>query len=145
MKIVENKVIPGYNLNYDLVRSSTPAMLTELKRAIDDKKSIVVTAWKPHPMFLDYPIRYLEDPKGLMGGEETISTITREGLKEDLPDAFALLDAVTLHEEQLLTLEVAIREGGQASPEKGVKAWLKNNRSVVQPWIDAAKEAQKKG
>jgi glycine betaine/proline transport system substrate-binding protein len=142
MSLVENEVIPGYNLNYDLVPSSTPAMLAELQRAINDKESIVVTAWKPHPMFIDYPIRYLEDPKGLMGGEETLSTITRAGLEEDLPDAFALLDAVTLNEEQLLTLEVAIREGGEDTPEKGVKAWLKNNRSVVQPWIDAAKEAQ---
>ena len=142
MSLVENEVIPGYNLNYDLVPSSTPAMLAELQRAINDKESIVVTAWKPHPMFIDYPIRYLEDPKGLMGGEETISTITHEGLEEDLPDAFALLDAVTLNEEQLLTLEIAIREGGEDTPEKGVKAWLKNNRSVVQPWIDAAKEAQ---
>lgn len=142
MSLVENEVIPGYNLNYDLVPSSTPAMLAELQRAVNDKESIVVTAWKPHPMFIDYPIRYLEDPKGLMGGEETISTITREGLEEDLPDAFALLDAVTLNEEQLLTLEVAIREGGEDTPEKGVKAWLKNNRSVVQPWIDTAKEAQ---
>jgi glycine betaine/proline transport system substrate-binding protein len=142
MGLVENEVIPGYNLNYDLVPSSTPAMLAELQRAVNDKESIVVTAWKPHPMFIDFPIRYLEDPQGLMGGEETISTITREGLEEDLPDAFALLDAVTLNEEQLLTLEVAIREGGEDTPEKGVKAWLKNNRSVVQPWIDAAKEAQ---
>jgi glycine betaine/proline transport system substrate-binding protein len=142
MSLVENEVIPGYNLNYDLVPSSTPAMLAELQGAINNKESIVVTAWKPHPMFIDYPIRYLEDPKGLMGGEETISTITREGLEEDLPDAFALLDAVTLNEEQLLTLEVAIREGGEDTPEKGVKAWLKNNRSLVQPWIDAAKEAQ---
>jgi glycine betaine/proline transport system substrate-binding protein len=142
MKIVENEVIPGYNLNYDLVPSSTPAMLAELQKAINDKESVVITAWKPHPMFIDFPIRYLEDPKGLMGGEETISTITREGLKEDLPDAFALLDAVTLEEEQLLKLEVAIREGGEDTPERGVKTWLKNNRSVVQPWIDAAKEAQ---
>lgn len=143
MGIVENDVIPGYNLDYELVASSTPAMLAELKKAINSKESVVVTAWKPHPMFLDYPIRYLEDPKGLMGGEETISTTTREGLEEDLPDAFALLKAITLNEEQLLKLEVAIREGGESTPMKGTDTWLKDNRSVVQPWIDAAKKAQK--
>ena len=93
-------------------------------------------------MFIDFPIRYLEDPKGLMGGEETISTITREGLEEDLPDAFALLEAIRLDEEQLLTLEVAIREGGEATPEKGTATWLEDHQSVVQPWIDAAREAQ---
>jgi glycine betaine/proline transport system substrate-binding protein len=143
MQIVENDVIPGYNLNYELIPSSTPAMLAELQRAINEKAAVVVTAWKPHPMFIDYPIRYLEDPEGLMGGEENISTITREGLREDLPDAFALLDAVTLNEEQLLTLEVSIRNRGEDTPEKGTEAWLQDNRSVVQPWIDAAKEAQK--
>jgi glycine betaine/proline transport system substrate-binding protein len=143
MTVVEDDVIPGYNLNYELIPSSTPAMLAELQRAVNKKEAIVITAWKPHPMFIDYPIRYLEDPKGLMGGEENISTITREGLKEDLPDTFALLDALTLNEEQLLTLEVSIRNRGEDTPEKGTEAWLQDNRSVVQPWIDAAKEAQK--
>lgn len=66
-----------------------------------------------------------------MGGEENISTITREGLEDDLPDAFALLENVKLDEEQLLTLEVAIRKGGEDAPENG-----------TQTWIDVAKEVQ---
>ncbi len=143
MAVVKNDVIPGYNLDYELTSASTPGMLAELQKAVDEEQAIVVTAWKPHPMFLDFPIRYLEDPKGLMGGEESISTITREGLEDDLPDAFALLENVKLDEEQLLTLEVAIRQGGEDAPEKGAQTWLEDNRSVVQPWIDAAKEAQK--
>ena len=142
MAIVKNDVIPGYNLDYELITASTPGMLAELQKAVDNEQPIVVTAWKPHPMFLDFPIRYLEDPKGLMGGPETLSTITREGLEDDLPDAFALLENVKLNEEQLLTLEVAIRQGGEDAPENGAETWLEDNRSVVQPWIDAAKEAQ---
>ena len=141
MAIVENDVIPGYNLDYELTSASTPGMLAELQKAVDDEQPIVITAWKPHPMFLDFPIRYLEDPKGLMGGPEELSTITREGLEDDLPDAFALLQNVKLDEEQLLTLEVAIRQGGEDAPEKGAQTWLEDNRSVVQPWIDAAKKA----
>ena len=38
--------------------------------------------------------------------------------------------------------KVAIRQGGEGAPERGVQTWLEDNRSVVQPWIDAAKEAQ---
>jgi glycine betaine/proline transport system substrate-binding protein len=49
---------------------------------------------------------------------------------------------VSFDEEQLLTLEVAIRQGGEDTPENGAETWLKDNQSVVQPWIDAAKEAQ---
>ena len=38
--------------------------------------------------------------------------------------------------------KVAIRQGGEDAPEKGAQMWLEDNQSVVQPWIDAAKEAQ---
>jgi glycine betaine/proline transport system substrate-binding protein len=141
MKITQNDVIPGYNLDYNLAASSTPAMLAEVKRAIGDKKPIVFTAWKPHWMFTAYPIRYLEDPKNLMGGNEHPTAIAREGLKDEMPDAQAFLDALTLNESQLGKLELMINDA--KGPVEGVRAWLKNNRDVVQPWVDAAKKARK--
>lgn len=55
MAVVENDVIPGYNLDYELIFASTPGMLAELQRAVDNEQSIVITAWKPHPMFLGFP------------------------------------------------------------------------------------------
>ena len=141
MKITQNDVIPGYNLDYALAASSTPAMLAEVKRALGGKKPIVFTAWKPHWMFTAYPIRYLEDPKNLMGGNEQPTAIAREGLKDEMPDAQAFLDALTLNESQLGKLELMINDA--KSPVEGVTAWLKNNRDVVQPWVDAAKKARK--
>lgn len=69
-----------------------------------------------------------------MGGEN-ISTITREGLEDDLPDAFALLENVKLDEEQLLTLEVAIRKGGEDAPENGAQTWLDKPCDV---WLSLA-------
>jgi glycine betaine/proline transport system substrate-binding protein len=116
-------------------------MLAEVKRAINDKKPIVFTAWKPHWMFTAYSIRYLQDPKNLMGGNEHLTAIAREGLKDELPDAHAFLDALTLNEAQLGKLELTINDA--KSPEAGVRAWLKNNRDVAQPWVDAAKKARK--
>lgn len=139
MRITEQDVIPGYNLDYKLVSSSTPAMLAALKKAVKNREPIVVTAWKPHWMFTAYPLRYLKDPKNLYGGSETPVAIARQGLKEDLPDAFAFLDALTLDEHQLGTLELAIQKTNE--PIKGVKTWLKDNRDVVRPWIEAAKKA----
>ena len=87
-------------------------------------------------MFTAYPVRYLEDPKNLYGGSESITAIAREGLKEDAPDAFALPDTLSLNEDQLGKLELAIHESGD--PVKGTRTWLKSNRDVVQPWIEAA-------
>jgi len=136
MKIVEENAIPGYGLNYELVPSSTPAMLSELEQALDSEEPIVFTAWKPHWMFTAYDIRYPDDPKGEMGGSEQLSAIAREGLEEDSPDAFQLLDNITLSEEQLGDLELAIRDAGD--PEQGARDWLEQNREVADSWLPSS-------
>jgi glycine betaine/proline transport system substrate-binding protein len=42
------KAIDVYDLDYDQVTSSGPAMVASLEKAIRDKEWIVVTGWKPH-------------------------------------------------------------------------------------------------
>jgi glycine betaine/proline transport system substrate-binding protein len=138
MNVVKTKVIPGYNLDYTLQASSTPAMLSELKKAVEAKKPIVVTAWQPHWMFTAYPLRYLTDPKGLMGKGEELSAIVTKGLQQDKPEPYAMIKAVRLNQQELGTLEIEINKSG---PEGGARNWLKKNQSVVQPWISAAKKA----
>src|SRR5919199_1752085 len=133
MRIVDEQAIPGYGLNYDLVASSTPAMLSQLSQALENKQSIVFTAWKPHWMFLSYDIRYLDDPKGEMGGSEELSAIARKGLEDDSPKAFQLLDNIDLSEKQLEELELAISDAGD--PEQGARDWIKDNREVVEGWL----------
>lgn len=136
MSVAAEEAIPGYNLDYELLDSSTPAMLAELDRAVNAEEPIAITAWKPHWMFTAYDIRYLEDPEGLMGGSEEISAIARQGLEEEDPRAFELLDNINLTEKQLGELELAIVEA--EDPEEGTRAWLEENRDVVEPWLPEA-------
>jgi glycine betaine/proline transport system substrate-binding protein len=136
MRIAEDEAIPEYGLDYELVASSTPAMISELEQAIDNQEPIVFTAWKPHWMFTAYDIRYLDDPKGAMGTPEELSAITREGLEQDAPDAFQFLDNITLTEEQLGDLELAIRDAGD--PEQGARDWLEENRDVAEAWMPSS-------
>lgn len=133
MRVTAEQAIPEYGLDYELVGSSTPTMLSEVEQAVGAEEPIVFTAWKPHWMFTAYDIRYLEDPKGAMGEAEQLSAIAREGLEEDAPEAFELLDNLTLTEAQLGELELAINEA--EDPEEGTRAWLEENRDVVEPWL----------
>ena len=133
MRIVEENAIPGYGLDYELVESSTPAMISQLEQALGAGEPIAFTAWKPHWMFTAFDIRYLEDPEGEMGGPEELSAITREGLEEDAPEAFQFLDNINLTEQQLGELELAIQEAGD--PEAGARNWLEENREVVESWL----------
>jgi glycine betaine/proline transport system substrate-binding protein len=132
MAIVQTKVIPGYNLHLKLLEASTPAMLATLQRDIKAKKDVVVTLWKPHWAFTAYPIRYLTDPKHLMGGTEQVWAIVRKGLATSDPTAYKVLSRVSMTQQQLGTLELAIKAQG---PAAGAQSWLKTNKSVVDAWF----------
>jgi glycine betaine/proline transport system substrate-binding protein len=143
MPQIMNKVIPGYDLDMKLVESSTPAMLSELERAYEMREPIVFFGWSPHWMNTRYDFRYLEDPKDLQGdfnNSAEISTIVNDDLPEDDPVAYAFIRSISLSKEQVNQLEADINEAGD--PDAGVRAWLEDNRRVVQPWIDAARKAQ---
>src|ERR687893_2651030 len=140
---IKNKVIPGYDLDMKLVESSTPAMLSELERAYEMREPIVFFGWSPHWMNTRYDFRYLNDPKDLQGGfnnSAQISSIVNAELSEDDPVAYEFIRSISLDEEQINQMEADITEAGDN--DAGVKAWPEDNRSVVQPWIDAAKKAR---
>src|SRR5699024_2979472 len=84
MKATE-EAIPAYNLDFDLLTSSEAGMTATLKKAIDKKRWVVVTGWRPHWMFSRFDVKMLDDPKGIYGQEEKIVAVAREGFKEDHP------------------------------------------------------------
>jgi len=137
------EVIPGYHLDMKLVESSTSAMLSELDKAYKMREPIVFFAWSPHWMNTRYDIRYLKDPRDLQGhfnDSAEISSVVKENLSEDDPAAYELIKSISLSKGQINQMEADINDAGD--PEAGVKTWLENNPSVVQPWIDAAKKAR---
>jgi glycine betaine/proline transport system substrate-binding protein len=90
-----------------------------------------------------YEIRYLEDPKDAMGATNDpaeCSTIVREGLQDEDPVAYAFMDALALTEEQINDLESMINNEG--NPLAGARRWASENREVVRPWIEAARNAR---
>jgi glycine betaine/proline transport system substrate-binding protein len=142
---IKNKVIPGYDLQMMLVEGSTPAMLSELEKAYREREPMVFYGWSPHWMNARYDLRYLEDPRDLQGrfnNPAEISSIVDEDLPDDDPTAYAFLEALSLDEGQINDLEAEIIATGSADPEEGVRNWLEDHRSVVEPWVTAAREAQ---
>jgi glycine betaine/proline transport system substrate-binding protein len=118
-------------------------MLSELDTAYRMREPIVFFGWSPHWMNTRYDIRYLKDPRDLQGrfnDSAEISSIVNENLSEHDPAAYELIKSISLSNDEVNQMEDDINEAGD--PEAGVKAWLEDNRSVVQPWIDAAKKAR---
>lgn len=149
MTAIQENTIPAYGLDQNLIQSSEAAMLAEVEKRYAAEEPFAFIAWTPHWMNEAYDFTYLEDPENTLVNptgdpldQAELSSIVREDLESEDPVAFAYLNEFALTEEQANTLENAINEEGSDEPTKGAKVWLEDNRDVVQPWIDAAKEAQ---
>lgn len=142
MEVVENDVIPAYDLNLELKASSTAGMLAEVERLYSDKEPLVFMPWVPHPMNQDFEYHFLEDPKnaqGVFDDPAKISTVVNGDLESDDPAAYAFMKNYTLTEGQLNALMDEITKADDEI--EGSKAWLEQNRGVVDPWVQAAKQA----
>ncbi|MCM3630007.1 glycine betaine ABC transporter substrate-binding protein [Paenibacillus glycanilyticus] len=131
-----DKALKDYGLDgkWNLIESSSAAMATELQKAYEAKKPIIITGWTPHWMFASMDLKYLEDPKGVYGGAESIHTVVRKDLKSDKSEAYAFLDQFTWTPEDMAEVMVAVQEG--KSPEDAAKAWVDGHQEQVEKWLE---------
>ncbi|MFA1819072.1 glycine betaine ABC transporter substrate-binding protein [Virgibacillus oceani] len=119
--------------DWEVATSSSGAMATELGTAIDNEEEVIVTGWSPHWKFAAYDLKYLDDPEGTFGAAETIETMAREGLEEDMPEAYSILENFYWESDAMEEVMLEISEG--ASPEDAAAEWVEGNQDVVDEWI----------
>ncbi len=132
-----NEVIPTYGLedDYELVESSTPAMLSELDAAYQNEEPVLVTLWRPHPAYGEYDLKDLEDPEGALGDPDQIHAIARDGFGGDHPEVAEALENFYFEQDAIadLTLMVLEEEGEEL---EGARAWVEENRDLVEGWLE---------
>ncbi|KGM32873.1 glycine betaine ABC transporter substrate-binding protein [Inquilinus limosus] len=130
---LSGEAIDTYGLDdYELVSASDAAMVAALDRAIRRKEWIVVTGWSPHWMFGKYDLRYLEDPKGALGGVERIYVLGRKGFQADHPEAARFLMRMHLPLEEL---EAAMADAQDTSYEAAVEKYIAEHPARVKYWL----------
>lgn len=117
---------------WEVQTSSSGAMATALGEAIKSEDEIIVTGWTPHWKFSKYDLKFLEDPEGSFGGEETLNTFVREGLQDDAPQAYQILDNFHWETADMEEVMLAIQNG--ESPEDAAAAWIEENQDKVAEW-----------
>ncbi|BDZ39819.1 hypothetical protein GCM10025863_24330 [Microbacterium suwonense] len=106
-KQTQEHMLPEYDLEgeYELVTSSTAAMLTELEKATKKHEDIVVTLWRPFWANDAYPVKDLEDPKGAMGEPEGLHFLATKGFSDKNSEAADWIAKIKLDDEQYGALE----------------------------------------
>ena len=130
----ENAVDTYSNLSdWTVQTSSSGAMTTELGTSIANEEEIVITGWSPHWMFQEYDLKYLEDTEGIFGDGETINTMVRLGLQDDMPEAYQILDNFFWEVEDMESVMAEINDG--ADPQTAAQAWIEENQETVNQWL----------
>lgn len=132
--VTKDSVMPAYDLDgdYELVESSTTAMLTELQSAIDAEEDIVVTLWRPFWANSSFPVKDLEDPEGALGPTEGLHTLGRAGFADDFPEVADMMANFKLDDDQYGQLEdLVVNEFGSGKEAEAVDQWLEENPDFV--------------
>ncbi|MCP4352133.1 MAG: ABC transporter substrate-binding protein [Desulfobacterales bacterium] len=128
------------NNNYDLkkweiVESSSEAMMITVASSMKKKEWIVWLGWSPHWMNLAYDVKYLKDPLKIWGSEpEIVKTMARAGLKKDIPNVYKLFAQFKVTPDiQNEWINKFSRE--KIKPEEVSEEWIKNNMGIVDQWV----------
>lgn len=129
-----DKAMSAYGLDdYELVAASGAAMAAVLDRAVRQREWVVATAWQPHWIFARYDLRFLNDPKGVLGGHERIHALAREGFQADYPPQVTeFFSRMYLPADELAKILLAAQEG---SAEDAVAAYLDRHPARVRYWL----------
>lgn len=132
-KATQSKVIPEYGLEkMKFLTSSTPAMLTQLKKATDAGENIVVTLWRPHWAYDEFPIKDLKDPKNTLGTAEHITAYGDAEFEKDYPTLTTWLKDFKMDDEHLFSLENAMFNGTDTDNYAPiVDKWITENQEYV--------------
>jgi len=133
MEVTED-LIEEYDLQYELLPSSEPAMITEITEAMDAERPVVAPLWSPHRVFSDLDLKYLDDPKEVYGGVEKIHHASRLDFDTDYPDLSNWLKNWKMDDDQIGSLMSEVSDA--EDPLDGASKWVEENEDVVNEWLE---------
>ncbi len=133
----EDELMPSYGLDdmgYELVASSSPAMLASIDRSIQNEEWIVGMGWQPHSMFGRFPLTILEQDGEQIWPIDNIYIMGRPGVADDLPEVVEFFDNVLWTNDTIGSLMVHINESNLDTLE-AAREWKDENRDIWEGWL----------
>lgn len=112
-------------------------MLSEVARAVRDHRPIVFLAWEPHPMNMEFHLKYLRGGGAVFGpdyGSAKVFTNTRAGYSAECPNIGRLLRNLKFTTGGETQIMYAILKRHQP-PRAAAAAWIKAHPGTVAAWL----------
>ncbi len=131
---------PGLE-GYKLIAGGSEAMVDALAKAIEDKAWVVVTGWSPHYIWARFSptrgrhkLRFLKEPKGILGGEEYVSMVAKNNFFNRFPNLVTeFLSRFYLSSEMLNEFLLKVNEEGI---NRAVEEFVANHPALITDWFD---------
>jgi glycine betaine/proline transport system substrate-binding protein len=138
---LSEKAMEVYGLSkWNLVEGSGATMTAALANAIKEHRWIVVTAWSPHWMFGRWKLKYLKDPKKILGEEEHIDTVVRKDLKTDDPNLYKFFENFHWKDPEQFQMVMAWNQEPGADPLKNAQKFIKEYPEMFKEWTKGMKK-----
>jgi choline ABC transporter permease protein len=123
--------------SFHLVESSEQGMLAEVARAYAAHRPVVFLAWDPHPMNMQFELRYLSGGDATFGpnyGGAKVLTLARTGYVQQCPNVGRLLRNLvftTRGESEIMQSVITDHK----TPEQAAGEWLAANPATQRDWL----------
>lgn len=128
------QAIDRYGLRgYEMRLSSGAGMTAALEQAIAAGEWVVVTGWSPHWKFSAYDLRYLEDPRGVLGGYERVHAMAHKGFYQNNPEVALMVSRMFIPIDKL---QAALNHAQQTSYDEAITRFIEDNGKLVDYWVN---------
>jgi len=124
--------VKAYNLNYQVIPGSTPAMAAQLQSALERKAPIVTMLWDTSWMMQKFDVKFLKDPKGIFAPPQTRYWIAQKGFSAENPAIREALASIYISADDIRLMSSWVLEG--STFEQAVDTWWQQNNDLIQRW-----------
>lgn len=124
--------------SWNLVASSTSAMLSQVGDFIKNKKWIIFFGWAPHWMNIQYNFKYLEASPAtddITSKQSVVYTIVPTGFSSEHPNVYKFFKQfqVPSDVQSNWIMDYSYKD---KTPEEVAALWIKNNKPIVKKWLN---------
>lgn len=121
----EDYDLEGFQLAY----TSEAAMMGVIREKMPKQEPFIITGWRPHSMFSQYDLKFLEDTQGHFQ-YDSVFVLSYQGIEDKYPRAHDIMSQWSISVAELEAMMAAYENDG-TSFEASAKAWIEENRDRV--------------
>jgi glycine betaine/proline transport system substrate-binding protein len=137
LMIQSRKMMEAYGLTgagYVLEPSPGIEWIVRLKEVIAKKQWVVTPLWQPQYLNKAMALRKLDEPQGLMGGENRAAFVMSKKLAERLPEAsLRVLRRIHLGLDAVTEMDYRVNVENK-TPREAALEWMQQNQTQVDGW-----------